>query len=507
MFQVNKNIEQEISLLYKRLKKVLYFTGEDKNVDFYISSLTEYNPYYNTDEIEQWLLAINQEQYFHVTQIPLNEMEKWSFDENTGNLKHDSGGFFSIKGLQVETNWGNVSSWSQPVIHQPEIGILGIITRKINGILYFLLQAKAEPGNINTYQLSPSVQATRSNYLQLHGGKSTLYLEYFIDHPQVTVLIDQLQSEQGARFYHKRNRNIIIRIPDNYDIELGPNHRWMTLGQIIRLSQKSNILNMDTRSVISCISYEPEKLTSLSSIDETELENCLSDFSLLSDNTNFSAKLMISSHANVPALHTFDTILRKIARRKFDCDLNVKLIPMNGIERWIQTPSEIYHPDRKFFSIIGVHVESMHREIDSWDQPIIKQDVPGIVGFITKEINGVLHFLTQLKSECGVMDLLEISPTVQCITSNYDKDSMPSFVSEILHRENLKIVSDVNQSEEGGRFYHESNQHVILLANDSFYIEEGPDFIWMTMRQMKQLIKFNNYLNVEARSLLSCLPA
>jgi dTDP-4-dehydro-6-deoxy-alpha-D-glucopyranose 2,3-dehydratase len=505
--KINKHIKKEVSVLYRRLSDVLHFTDEDKNIDFFISSLTEFNQHYTTNSIWEWLSTLNVEQKFNVEQIPLDKMSNWQFDDKSGDLKHDSGGFFSIRGLEVQTNWGGVKCWTQPIIHQPEIGILGIIVKKINGIIYFLLQAKAEPGNINTYQLSPTVQATRSNYMKLHGGKSTLYLEYFTKNTVAEVLIDQLQSEQGARFYHKRNRNIIIRIPDNYDIELGPNHRWMTLGQIIRLSQKSNILNMDTRSVISCISYEPENLTSLSSIDETELENCLSDFSLLSDNTNFSAKLMISSHANVPALHTFDTILRKIARRKFDCDLNVKLIPMNGIERWIQTPSEIYHPDRKFFSIIGVHVESMHREIDSWDQPIIKQDVPGIVGFITKEINGVLHFLTQLKSECGVMDLLEISPTVQCITSNYDKDSMPSFVSEILHRENLKIVSDVNQSEEGGRFYHESNQHVILLANDSFYIEEGPDFIWMTMRQMKQLIKFNNYLNVEARSLLSCLPA
>jgi len=214
MTQANKNIEKEIFLLYKRLKKVLFFTGEDKNIDFYISSLTEYNPYYSTEEIEQWLISINQEQYFNVTQIPLSEMDKWFIDKGTGDLKHDSGGFFSIRGLNVETNYGNVPTWSQPIIHQPEIGILGIITKKINGILYFLLQAKAEPGNINTYQLSPSVQATRSNYLQLHGGKPTLYLEYFIDHTKSEVLIDQLQSEQGARFYHKRNRNIIIRIPD-----------------------------------------------------------------------------------------------------------------------------------------------------------------------------------------------------------------------------------------------------------------------------------------------------
>ena len=507
MPEVNRYVEQEVSLLYQRLKDVLYSTGEDKNIDFYISSLTEYNPFYTTGEIKQWLFSINQEQYFHVTLIPLSEMDKWSFDKETGDLKHDSGGFFSIRGLHVETNWGKVPSWFQPVIHQPEIGILGIITRKINGILYFLLQAKAEPGNINTYQLSPTVQATRSNYLQLHGGKPTLYLEYFIDHSEAKVLIDQLQSEQGARFYHKRNRNIIIRIPDDYELELGRNHRWLTLGQIIKLAQKDNTVNMDTRSVISSISYEPENITSKTPIKEGALAKCLSDFSQISENNpSFGVKLMVSSHPNTTALNVFDEILRKIAKRKFECELNVQLIPLNKIEKWIQTLEEIYHPERRFFSVIGVRVEAMNREVTSWDQPIIKQDNPGIVGFIVKEIDGVLHFLTQLKLESGVMDLLEISPTVQCITSNYGVNMLPPFVDEMLHRNNSKTITDVFQSEEGGRFYRESNQNIILLAGESFQPDEDQDFIWMTMGQLKQFIKFNNFLNVEARSLLACLP-
>ena len=507
MSEVSKHVDDEVSLLFQRLKDVLYYTGEDKNIDFYVSSLTEYNPFYATEEIEQWLFSINQEQYFHVTQIPLIEMDKWFFDKETGDLKHDSNRFFSIRGLHVETNWGKVSSWSQPVIHQPEIGILGIITKKINGILYFLLQAKAEPGNINTYQLSPTVQATRSNYLQVHGGKPTLYLEYFLNYSKSEVLIDQLQSEQGARFYHKRNRNIIIRLPDDYELKIGQNHRWLTLGQIVKIAQKDNTVNMDTRSVISSISYEPENIISKTSLDEDELVKCLSDFSLVSyNNPSFGAKLMISSHPNSIALHTFDEILGKIARRKFECELNAQLIPLNKIEKWIQTSKEIFHPERKFFSVIGVRIEAMNREVSSWDQPIIKQDNPGIIGFITKEINGVMHFLIQLKLESGVMDLLEISPTVQCITSNYEEYALPPYVDEMLHRKNSKTITDVFQSEEGGRFYRESNQNIILLADESFQRDENRDFIWMTMGQLKQFIKFNNFLNVEARGLLTCLP-
>jgi len=503
----DSSIKKEISLLYKRLEKILSFKGQNSNIDFYISSLTEYNPFYSTKEIGDWLNLINKDQIFNVTQIPLQKMENWHFDKKTGDLNHASGGFFSIRGLSVETNWGNISKWTQPIIFQPEIGILGIITKKINGILYFLLQAKAEPGNINTYQLSPTVQATRSNYLQVHGGKPTLYLDYFIYHSKSKVLIDQLQSEQGARFFHKRNRNIIVRIPNDYNIKESNNHRWLTLGQIIKLIQKDNTVNMDTRSVISSISYEPNSIISDMPVNRNLLRKCLQDFTLIKKSkSSFGTSLMVSSHPNSKPINNIDEILRKIAKRKFECELNVSLIPLNRIDQWIKNSQEIYHPDRRFFSVIGVHVEAMDREVFNWDQPIIRQDKPGIVGFIVKEINGVLHFLTQLKLESGVMDLLEISPTVQCITSNYDENSMPTYVDSMKKIENMKIVTNVYQSEEGGRFYRESNQNLILLADESFDPDEDPNFIWMTMSQLKQFNKFNNFLNVEARSLLSCLP-
>ena len=42
------------------------------------------------------------------------------------------------------------------------------------------------------------------------------------------------------------------------------------------------------------------------------------------------------------------------------------------------------------------------------------------------------------------------------------------------------------------------------------YLEEklpNHNFIWMTLGQLKRLNKFNNYLNVEARSLMTCVAA
>jgi oxidase EvaA len=499
-------VKSDISQLKANLKKVLNFGDDSTNLDFYISAITENNPYHTTDELVDWLRNLNKEQFFYVDKIPLSDMEKWYFDDWTGNLHHQSGGFFSIRGLKVKTNIGNIGEWTQPIIHQPEIGVLGIITKKINGILYFLMQAKAEPGNLNTFQLSPSVQATRSNYLRKHGGKPTLYLEYFLDRSRATVLFDQLQSEQGARFYHKRNRNIIVRVPDDEVIEESPNHKWFTLGQIISLMNLNNTVNMDTRSIVAGIDFAPKKVNSHEAPKFEDLKSCLEESDIVKKPvTDFGVKLMISAHPNTRTFVDSDELLMKIADEKFKTDLETGLIPLNNVQKWKRTAYSIHHEDKKFFEVIGVRVQAAKREVLHWDQPILLQHSAGLVGFIAKEINGVMHFLIQLKMESGVMDLLEISPTVQCITGNYSKEFMPLYVPELVDRKGFETLVDTYQSEEGGRFFQESNRNIVLLADDNFKENENSKYLWMSLRQLKDFIKFNNFLNVEARSVLACM--
>src|SRR5690606_2055182 len=51
----------------------------------------------------------------------------------------------------------------------------------------------------------------------------------------------------------KRNRNIIIYV--DKEVEVHENHMWMTLYQIKQLMKHDNLVNMDTRTVLSCIPY------------------------------------------------------------------------------------------------------------------------------------------------------------------------------------------------------------------------------------------------------------
>jgi oxidase EvaA len=464
--------------------------------EFLISALHIQGEQISLDDFFYWFNKQREAVHVSLKQVKLSELQKWHFNKQ-GNLVHDSGKFYSIEGIRVETNWGPKSSWDQPIINQPEIGFLGIITKKINGVLHFLMQAKIEPGNINTVQLSPSLQATKSNYTKIHGGQTPLYLEYFNGQKNTEVILDQLQSEQGARFLHKRNRNIIVMVKDNEDIPVYNNFCWLTLGQLFQLMNYDNTVNMDTRTVLSGIPF------GISNIEEL-----LPEFNKIKNLEQFNFDLLLSLVDNKNSLHSIDDIISWFTGLKFKYELNVSKIALPEVNDWVVSDDEIYHKDKKYFSVIGIEVQIENREVSAWHQPLIKAAQEGIIAFIIKKINGVYHFLVQAKLESGNFDVLEMAPTVQCLTGNYRKGENEydvPYLGAVLNAQKDQIKHDSYQSEEGGRFYFEQNHNMIIEVGDEFSNEVKDNYIWMTYSQIKKFIRYNNYLNIEARSLVALM--
>jgi len=435
------------------------------------------------------------------TRVSINQtnftfLNNWSFDNDSYSLKHDSGKFFSIIGITVETNYGEIPTWDQPIINQPEIGYLGFITKEFNGILYFLVQAKIEPGNVNNVQLSPTLQATKSNYSQVHQGKKPEYLEYFIERGRCEVLIDQLQSEQGARFLKKRNRNIIIKT--NEEIPLHDDFIWISLGQIKRLISLDNLINMDTRTVISGIPF--------GSFDDNTINffNAIGNSSL----NEFSKGMLASALSKNSHQNSFDDIIAWFTDLKCKYEINIQQISLKKMRDWVISDNEIFHKDRKFFTIIAAEIEISNREVSHWMQPLVEPMQEGIIAFIVKKIDGIYHFLIQGKVESGNFDTVEMAPTVQCLTGNYKTtptNSLP-YLDYIRNATKNQIKLDVIQSEEGGRFYKEQNRNLIIEADNNFNEILHTNYIWVSLNQLHTFLTFNNYLNIQARSLLSAIP-
>ena len=451
------------------------------------SLLQTENTIHSTLEIKEWIERRNREVKVKVDRVPFSKLAKWKVDDQ-GALRHESGKFFSIEGIKVNTDYGSTHSWTQPIINQPEVGYLGILTKEIDGILYFLMQAKIEPGNVNCVQLSPTLQATKSNYSRVHQGKAPHYLDFFVNAKPNQIILDQLQSEQGARFLRKRNRNIIIKVEE--DVPELEDFRWMTLGQIKEMMAIDNMVNMDTRTV-------------LSGLNVAEFYSLADDISLMSKR---GKDFLLSATTN-HSLLTINNHLSWLANLKAKYDLTVTPFPIIAMDDWRVKDDEISRLDGRFFRIIGVNVTIENREVSSWCQPLVQPMQEGVCAFVIKKINGVYHFLVQAKLECGNFDVLELAPTLQCLTGKVpeNKDRRPTFYDLIMNAPKEQIIYDVWQSEEGGRFYHEQNRNMIVEVGDEFPIEVPERYTWMTLEQIYQFLRFNNYLNIQSRSLIAAL--
>nr|AGS49835.1 FIG01043754: hypothetical protein [uncultured bacterium esnapd16.2] len=441
----------------------------------------------STAEVAGWLADVRRRHAFRVDRIPFSELDRWSFHPATGNLIHHSGKFFTVEGLRVATEAGRRAEWYQPIIRQPEVGILGILVKEIGGVLHCLMQAKMEPGNPNLLQLSPTVQATRSNYTRVHEGAPVRYLEYFMPAGGGRIVADVLQSEHGSWFHRKNNRNMIVEADGN--VEPHGDFCWLTLGQISELLHLDNVINMDARTVLACAPIGPVGAGRAPG--------------------SFSASLARSRHA--AALHSDVEFRSWLTAERARLSLRAERVPLAGLPGWVRGTHAIGRPDGRFFEVVALSVQGGSREVSRWTQPVIEPKGLGVNAFVTRRIEGVLHVLVAARAEAGFLGALELGPTVQCVPGNHDQlsgEDRPGFLDLVLATDPSIVRYEAVHSEEGGRFLNAESRYLVLEPEpEQAPLDPPPGFCWVTVGQLTSLVSHNNYVNVQARSLLACLNA
>ncbi|MCL2633255.1 MAG: NDP-hexose 2,3-dehydratase family protein [Oscillospiraceae bacterium] len=431
--------------------------------------------YNKTSDILNWIKHLNDTVSVDIKKTSLVDT-KWFYDEQAGQIVNERGTFFQISGIRNGEK-------EQPILIQNEIGYLGILCKPIDGILHFLIQAKIEPGNVNNIQLSPTLQATKSNFTQAHGGVKPAYLEWFLNCEKHEIVVDQIQSEQSSRFLGKRNRNIIIILDEDIEIDELPSHKWLTLRQIKQLIRIDNLVNMDTRTVLSCIPFY----------------KC--DFSILDSPLAHSI-----SQENQPEI--VQSIYCHFNNYKMFNSCNSVLVPLYSIKNW---ETKVHNGVEEFvskseypFKIVFCNISIEGREVRCWGQPLFEATGMAVFGLFARIHNGVYEFLVRAMPEIGCFDKIELGPTVQLEAVEKAEDS----IGELFFKQyNSKhgIICDVILSEEGGRFYHEQNRNVIIEIEDDVISTPPPGYWWCTYRTLNKLTQINNILNIQLRNLLSLL--
>ena len=181
-------------------------------------------------------------------------------------------------------------------------------------------------------------------------------------------------------------------------------------------------------------------------------------------------------------------------------------MPLHELKDWEFTENEIHCKHDYDFKVVYCDIEMEGREVKQWTQPLFEAIGIAVFGLFTCVENGIRKFLVHAKPEVGCHDFIELGPTVQMEPSN--KSNQKNALEEFFFTKSEQqqgIKKNVLLSEEGGRFYHEQNQNVIIEIEKEEAGELSEGYFWVDYATLNQMVQINNCLNIQLRNLLSLL--
>ncbi|MFM7219438.1 MAG: NDP-hexose 2,3-dehydratase family protein [Nodosilinea sp.] len=398
-------------------------------------------------------------------------------------LEHRTGKFFKVASLPWFSG-SNTDAPIQPIILQPEIGILGFVVAQQNSQPHILIQAKTEPGNVGGTQLAPSVQATVSNYTRVHGGTPTPFLDLFLDQTTGSVVSDSLQSEQGTRFLGKYNRNMTVVINSILEVE-DNRYRWFLVKDLLSLLSVDFCINTDARSVLvasdwSVLAGQPPFIRHFSKggFGEHLYHSMVSE-----DNHCLSSTISI-----VKRLKQLQSPYTKLA---------LSPLALSLAEGWEKRQDGLYDKLGKNYDVKLFTIATGDREVSQWQQPLIMSCQEQEIILLTQQKYGILHFLLKVSREPGFKEGVQLGPSVQ--SEIYPKDPLLLFC----HQANSRTLIRVRQSDEGGRFLNSIATYSLLEVMPDEPVPRSSEDFWVSLGQIYRLLKIPGALTNEARSALS----
>lgn len=415
--------------------------------------------------LRDWICDARASCDMRVEEIPWARSREWRFEG--GRLRHALGAYFSVVGVRACIRGAQIA---QPLLDQPEIGILGFLVRRGSGGTEFLVQAKPEPGNEGLVQAAPTVQATESNYRRRHGGRATPHLDRFV----ARALSSSLQSEQGTRFLGKSNRNMVVE----GDAAEGAALRWFPAHDLRELLLEDFAVNTDARSVLAS---GPWGLLAPGG----------APFARWRREGGPGEALLRSLEAAEPVR----PVAERLARLRAAADPRTEVVRLEDLDGWEITDAAIRGPG---FSIRQFAVATTAREVWRWDQPLVASAEEGRAVLLCREEGGVLRLLFRARAEPGFRERLQLGPTIQDPGDGFPPSSPTP-------REEGRVLVSTRHSDEGGRFFRCVSRYAVRVLDGGG--PAGDDLFPLTLGQVRRLIGRPGVFSSEARTLVSLLLA
>ena len=209
--------------------------------------------------------------------------------------------------------------------------------------------------------------------------------------------------------------------------------------------------------------------------------------------------------------YSLDEIMDWFNKKLNNLQANVETISLKDCgNEWYndKETGNLKHTSGGFFEVIGVKTNTNIRESGKgWSQPMVDQGTEAsIVGLIKKKFNNISHYLIDAKFEPGNYGKMQFSPTIQCTYDNLNKlhqGKTPLYYEYFNGEKNTNILFEHWYPEDGGRFYLKRVKNILIETDLDINVSNS--HIWVTMFQLKQLLKQDNLVNAHLRNILSYL--
>lgn len=390
--------------------------------------------------LDHWLAECKQIIRCECRLVPIPLLSGWYFAGDPCRLHHESGRFFSVVGVSGPQG-------ALPMICQPEIGVLGLAVRKGRDGTEVLLQAKNEPGNPGCLvQLAPTLQATRSNLEQLHGGSRPLYADIFLDAHERLTLVDVAQPEQGRFYMGKLNRNVAVEIDSDVHLEYG--YRWLSIDELRSLIGRPRLLGMSLRSVLATLVWR-------------------NDFQMQCSR-------------------------RRVDVREVGLDQVLSRAASTGPSGSGQGPPA---------DIVGVAVTAHGREVSCWMQPLLRVQSQGRMVLFLQQRNGIWGGLLCASDAPGDPYASQWGPSIACYGDESGSMSNDSWLDRA-----ESVLFETIWSEDGGRFAGVENRYIVAVLPEDIEPDDQGRWHWFDTNSLSSLLQ-SGLLSIELRSLLLALWA
>lgn len=398
---------------------------------------------------------------FRVERAPKSAAADWSLVD--GAVQHASGGFFSVHGVRDRRG-------EAVLLYQPQAAVTGLLCADLNGERHYLLQARAEPGCLGEVQYGPTVQSTPANFMRLHGGAATPYIEAFISFKAgMRVLQDTTQLDLGERYLFKSKRSLLIEFEEAP--EAAAPFVWASADAIRQAASRPAFLNLDLRSILAIAPWS---------------------------GAGDKAALGLRRSALAESLKrpVRPDMLGQLWTQLSHREEAPEFVPLQSLSNWEETDwgwSErvaVQGFDLDFFE-----VSAAHREVSAWVQPLVNAHTEGEAILACRERQGAMEVLVQVVAERGLSTTRALAPTY--LRYPGAPGSPPSWLSQ-----GVELFSQTTESDEGGRFFRDASRYALVRADAP---DLGEDFCWINLAELKTMLAASNVCTIQMRALASQL--